>query len=291
MATNIPPHNLEEVVDGLGALIDNPEIEIPELMKIIKGPDFPTGAQICGKNGIRDAYTTGRGILKVRARVEFEEHRGKEVIIVNEIPYQANKAELIIEIAELVKDKKIVGISDLRDESDRNGMRIYIEVKKDVNREIVLNQLYKRTRMESSYGVNIVALVGGSPRTLNLKEMLVEYLKHREIVVGRRTKYELKHAEDQVHILEGLLIAVANIDKIIKVIRAAKDPDAAREGLMKEFNLSRVQAQAILDLRLQRLTQLERYKIDEEYKELQKKIKEYKITLVAIPETPRPPLS
>lgn len=276
MATNIPPHNLEEVVDGAIQMIEDPDIEVAELMKTIKGPDFPTGALICGRTGIKDAYSTGRGLLKVRARVEFEEIRGKEVIIVKEIPYQTNKAELIIEIASQVKDKKMVGISDLRDESDRKGMRIYIECKKDVPAQVVLNQLYKKTRMQSTYGMNMVALVDGQPRLLQLKEILAEYLKHREIIVTRRTKFELKKAEEQAHILEGLLIAVANIDKIIKLIRAAKNPDEARAELIKRFKLSKVQAQAILDLRLQRLTQLERYKIDNEYKALIKRIKELK---------------
>ncbi|MFC1495980.1 DNA gyrase subunit A [Candidatus Margulisiibacteriota bacterium] len=281
MATNIPPHHLGEAIDGVIALIDNPDTEISELMKIIKGPDFPTGALICGRNGIKDAYTTGRGIIKVRARVEEEEHRGKDIIIVTELPYQINKAELIGQIAELVKDKKIVGISDLRDESDRKGMRIYIEAKKDVNREVVLNQLYKKTRLETTFGINLVALVNGEPKTLNLKDMLSAYLKHREEVVVRRTKYELKKAEEQSHILEGLLIAVANIDKIIKLIRGSKNPDEARKGLMKNFKLSQIQAQAILDLKLQRLTQLERYKIDEDYKKVQKRIKELKKILSA----------
>jgi len=276
MATNIPSHNLSEVVDAAIQVIEDPEIEISELMKTIKGPDFPTGAIICGRAGIKDAYTTGRGLLKVRGRVEYEEYRGKDVIIVKEIPYMANKAELISEIASLVKEKKVVGISDLRDESDRKGMRIYIEVKKDVNTQVVLNQLYKRTRLQTTYGVNLVALVDGQPRVLNLKLLLTEYLKHREIVVTRRTKFELKKAEDQAHILEGLLIAVANIDKIIKLIRGSKNPDEARSCLMKQFKLSRVQAQAILDMRLQKLTQLERYKIEDDYKALIKKIKELK---------------
>ncbi|OGC03413.1 DNA gyrase subunit A [candidate division WOR-1 bacterium RIFOXYA12_FULL_43_27] len=276
MATNIPPHNLGEAVDAAVALIDDPKLEISDLMKIIKGPDFPTGAIICGRAGIKDAYLTGRGLLKVRARVEFEEHRGKEVIIVTEIPYLSNKAELVTEIAELVKDKKIVGISDLRDESDRKGMRVYIEIKKDVSKDVVLNQLYKRTRMEATYGVNLVALVNNEPKLLNLKDMLAEYLKHREEVVIRRTKFELKKAEEQAHILEGLLIAVSNIDKVVKLIRESKNPDEAREGLMQKFKLSKIQAQAILDLRLQRLTQLERHKIDEEYKGLLERIKELK---------------
>ncbi len=280
MATNIPPQNLGEVVDGITAAIDEPEISNEGLMAHIKGPDFPTGGLICGKGGIKDAYTTGRGLLTVRARVSTEETKGgKEAIIVNELPYQVNKAELIESIAELVKDKKLVGISDLRDESDREGMRIYIELKRDVNADVVLNQLYKRTNMQVTFGVNLVALVGGAPKLLTLKDLVGQYILHREEVVTRRTKYDLKKAEEQAHILEGLRIAVANIDAIVKLIRASKNPDEAREGLMTKFKLSQIQAQAILDLRLQRLTQLERVKIEEEYQALQKLIKDLKKTL------------
>lgn len=277
MATNIPPHNMGEVCDAAMALIENPELTSEDLMQYIKGPDFPTGALICGKEGIKSAYTTGRGIIMLRAKVEIEKVKsGKDAIIITELPYQVNKAALIEKIADYVKDKKIKDISDLRDESDRDGMRVYIELKRDANREIVLNQLFKHTEMQSSFGINMVALVNGAPIQLNLAQMLNEYLKHREIVVTRRAKFELKKAEEQAHILEGLIIAVSNIDAIIKLIKASKNPEEAREGLMKKFKLSQIQAQAILDLKLQRLTQLERYKIDEEYKNLKKKIGELK---------------
>jgi DNA gyrase subunit A len=277
VATNIPPHNLGEVVDGAIAYIDDPEISDKKLMEIIEGPDFPTGALICGRQGIYDAYTTGRGLLTLRARVEMEKGKaGKGVIIVNEIPYQVNKANLITNIADLVKEKKITGISDLRDESDRDGMRIFIEIKKDVSHEVVLNQLYKRTSMQVTYGMNLVALVDGTPKLLTLKQMISEYIKYREIVVTRRTKFDLKKAEEQAHILEGLIIAVSNIDKIIKLIRGSKNPEEAKKGLMTKFKLSAIQAQAILDLKLQRLTQLERYKIEDEYKKIKKLINELK---------------
>jgi DNA gyrase subunit A len=282
MATNIPPQNLSEVIDGICAVIDNPEMEGEELIKIIKGPDFPTGGLICGKQGIKDAYLTGRGLLTIRARVETEEVRGgKEAIIVKELPYQVNKAELIENIANLVKDKKIVGISDLRDESDRDGMRVYIELKRDVNPDVVLNQLYKRTNMQNTFGVNMVALVDGAPKLLTLKGTIDEYLRHREEVVTRRTKYELRKAEEQAHILEGLLICVSNIDAVIKLIRGSKNVDEARQGLMDKFKLSQIQAQAILDLKLQRLTQLERLKIEEEHKALLKLIAELKKILAS----------
>lgn len=282
MATNIPPHNLVEVVSGAIKLIDDPEIAIEDLMKEIKGPDFPTGGIICGKGGIKEAYATGRGILTVRAKVSFEELKGgKEAIIITELPYQVNKANLVEQIAMLVKDKKLVGISDLRDESDRTGTRVYIELKRDINKEIILNQLYKHTNMQTTFGVNNVALVDGEPRTLNLKDMLSEYIKHREEVVTRRTKYELKKAEAEAHILEGLIICLDNLDKVIKLIRASKNVEEAREGLMKNFELSQLQAQAILDMRLQKLTQLERTKIQEEYKALLKLIAELKSILAS----------
>lgn len=277
MATNIPPHNLSEVVDGIIQVIENPETENAQLLSFIKGPDFPTGGLICGKQGIKDAYTTGRGLITVRARTETEEVRGdKEAIIVTEIPYLVNKAELIEKIADLVKDKKVIGISDLRDESDRNGMRIYIELKKGVSPEVVLNQLYKHTNMQTTFGVNVVALVDGQPRLLTLKEVIEQYIKHREIVVTRRTKYDLRKAEEQAHILEGLIIALTNIDAVIKLIRKSKTVDEARTGLMDKFELSQIQAQAILDMRLQKLTQLETGKIEEELKGLKKLISELK---------------
>ncbi len=277
MATNMPPHNINEAIDGIIAAIEEPEITNEELMGYIKGPDFPTGGLICGKQGIKDAYTTGRGLLTVRARTTTEEVRGdKEAIIVTEIPYQVNKAELIEKIADLVKDKKVVGISDLRDESDRDGMRIYIELKKGVSPEVVLNQLYKHTSMQTTFGVNMVALVDGQPRLLTLREIISEYIKHRESVVTRRTKYDLRKAEEQAHILEGLVIALSNIDAVIKVIKNSKTVDEARTGLMTKFKLSQIQAQAILDMRLQKLTQLETEKLEEDLKALKKLIAELK---------------
>jgi DNA gyrase subunit A len=282
MATNIPPHNLSEVIDGLSMLIDEPETPLEEIMKVVKGPDFPTGGLICGREGIKNAFTTGRGLLTLRARFEVERAKaGKEAIIVTEIPYMANKAELIEQIAELVKDKKITGISDLRDESDREGMRIYIELKRDASREVVLNQLFKHSNMQTTFGVNLVALVEGAPKVLNLKEMMAQYLKHREEVVTRRTKYELRKAEEQAHILEGLVICVSNIDAVVNLIKKSKNPEEAREGLMKKFRLTKIQAQAILDLKLQRLTALERLKIEEELKALKKLIGELKEILAS----------
>ena len=282
MATNIPPHNLTEVIDGLVALADDPETKIEALQKIVTGPDFPTGGLIGGRQGINDAYTTGRGLLTLRARYDLERVKNnKEAIIVTEIPYQVNKAETIEQIAELVKDKKIQGISDLRDESDRDGMRIYIELKRDASREVVLNQLFKHSNLQVTFGVNMLALVDGQPKLLNLREMMAEYLKHREEVVTRRTKYELRRAEEQAHILEGLVICVSNIDAIVNLIKKSKNVDEAREGLMKKFDLSKVQAQAILDLKLQRLTALERFKIEEELKALKKLIGELKEILAS----------
>jgi DNA gyrase subunit A len=277
MATNVPPHNLVEVIEGTTALIDDPEISIADLSKIIKGPDFPTGAMICGKAGIKQAYETGRGIITLRATVAIEDVRGgKKAIIVTELPYQVNKASLIEDIAEQVKDKKIKGISDLRDESDRDGMRVYIELKRDANPEILLNQLYKRTELQTTFGINMVALVDGTPLQLSLKAILEEYVKHRQEVVTRRAKFDLRKAEEQAHLLEGLLIALKDIDGVVKLIKKSKSVDDARSGLMKKYKLSKVQAQAILDMRLQKLTQLETTKIQEEYKALKKTIAELK---------------
>ena len=277
MATNIPPHNLEEVINGVNAVIDDPQIQIPELCKIISGPDFPTGAFICGRSGVRRAYETGRGVITMRAKMHEEDVRGgKQAIIVTELPYQVNKAALIEDIAEQVKDKKIKGISDLRDESDRDGMRIYIEVKRDSQPDIVINQLYKRTELQASFGINMVALVDGTPQLLNLKQILEEYVKHREEVITRRTKFDLRKAEEQAHILQGLLIALQDIDGVVKLIKKSKSVDDARSGLMKKYKLSQVQAQAILDMRLQKLTQLETTKIQEEFKALKKRIAELK---------------
>ncbi|MBB6445404.1 DNA gyrase subunit A [Bacillus benzoevorans] len=280
MATNIPPHQLGEVIDGVLAVSKDPDISIQELMDIIPGPDFPTGGLILGRSGIRKAYETGRGSLKLRAKVEIEQKsNGKEVIIVNEIPYQVNKARLIERIAELVREKKIDGITDLRDESDREGMRIVIEVRKDANANVLLNNLYKHTALQTSFGVNLLALVDGEPKVLNLKECLVHYLNHQRVVIRRRTEFELRKAEARAHILEGLRIALDNLDAVINLIRNSQTTDIARAGLMEQFNLSEKQAQAILDMRLQRLTGLEREKIEEEYQGLVALIAELKAIL------------
>jgi DNA gyrase subunit A len=280
MATNIPPHQLGEVIDGVLAISRNPEISIHELMDIIPGPDFPTGGLILGRSGIRKAYETGRGSITLRAKVEIEQKtNGKEVIIVNELPYQVNKAKLIEKIAELVRDKKIDGITDLRDESDRNGMRIYIEVRKDANANVLLNNLYKQTALQTSFGINTLALVNGQPKVLTLKECLVHYLDHQKVVIRRRTEFELRKAEARAHILEGLRIALDNLDAVISLIRSSQTTDIAREGLMTNFSLSEKQAQAILDMRLQRLTGLEREKIEEEFQSLMKLIAELRAIL------------
>ncbi|SDZ65016.1 DNA gyrase subunit A [Evansella caseinilytica] len=276
MATNIPPHHLGEVIDGVLALSKNPEITNSELMEHIPGPDFPTGAEIVGISGIRRAYETGKGSITIRAKAEIEDRNGKPWIIVNEIPYQVNKARLIEKIAELVRDKKIDGITDLRDESDRNGMRIVIECRRDINANVLLNNLYKQTALQTSFGINMLALVNGQPKVLALKEVLYHYLEHQRDVIRRRTIFELKKAEARAHILEGLRIALDHIDEIIALIRGSQTTDIAREGLMEKFELSRDQAQAILDMRLQRLTGLERDKIESEYAELIAKIKELK---------------
>lgn len=269
MATNIPPHNLSEVVDGLTALIDNPEVTVEELMTSIKGPDFPTGGFILGRDGIRKAYTTGRGSVKMRARARIEEMaKGKHRIVVTEIPYQVNKARVIETIANLSRDKIIDGITALRDESDRNGLRIVIELRSDVQPDIVLNKLYKHTQLQDSFGVIMLALVKGHPKVLNLKEVLQHYLDHRQEVIVRRTRFELNKAEARAHILEGLLIALDHIDEVIATIRSSQTDEVAKNGLMKKFGLSEKQAVAILDMRLRRLTGLEREKIEEEHKQL-----------------------
>lgn len=275
MATNIPPHNLGEVIDGAIALIDNPELSVDELMTYIKGPDFPTGAYIMGRDGIRSAYRTGRGSIKIRAKARIEQmNNGRHRIVVSEIPYQVNKAKLIERIAELaVKEKKIEGISDLRDESDRDELvRIVIELRRDANPNIVLNQLYKHSQLQTTFGTIMLALVDGQPRVLSLKQMLHYYILHQKDVVTRRTRYELGKAEDRAHILEGYRIALDNIDAVISLIRASRTTEEARNGLMANFGLSEKQAQAILDMRLQRLTGLERQRIEDEYAELQKLI-------------------
>lgn len=277
MATSIPPHNLGEVIDATVHLIDNEECSVEDLMQFIKGPDFPTAALIMGKENIAEAYRTGRGKVKVRARAVIEElPKGKQQIVVTEIPYQVNKAKLVERIAELVKDKKIEGISDLRDESNRNGMRIVIELKRDVNANIVLNNLYKHSQMEDTFSVIMLALVNGQPKVLNLKQILYHYVQHQKDVVTRRTKFELNKAEARAHILEGLRIALDNIDAVISLIRASKTTQEAKAGLIEKFGLADIQAQAILDMRLQRLTGLERDKIEAEYEELIKKINRLK---------------
>jgi DNA gyrase subunit A len=282
MATNIPPHQLGEVIDGVLALSKDPDITVAQLMEIIPGPDFPTAGQIIGKGGIRKAYETGRGTITVRAKVEIEEtSNGKQSIIVTELPYQVNKAKLIEKIADLVREKKIEGISDLRDESDRNGMRIVIEVRKDANANVLLNNLYKQTALQTTFGINMLALVNGEPKVLNLKQTLMHYLDHQKVVIRRRTEYELKKAEARAHILEGLRIALDHLDEVINLIRNSRTTDIARQGLMEQFSLTEKQAQAILDMRLQRLTGLEREKIEEEYKELVKLISDLKAILAS----------
>jgi DNA gyrase subunit A len=280
MATNIPPHQLGEVIDAVLALSKDPDITVAELMEIIPGPDFPTAGQIIGRSGIRKAYETGRGSITIRAKVEIEEKsNGKQTIIVRELPYQVNKAKLIEKIAELVRDKKIDGITDLRDESDRNGMRIVIEVRKDANANVLLNNLYKQTALQTSFGINMLALVDGQPKVLNLKQCLQHYLDHQKVVIRRRTAYELRKAEARAHILEGLRIALDHLDEVINLIRNSQTTEIARDGLMERFSLSEKQAQAILDMRLQRLTGLEREKIEEEYQNLVKLIAELKAIL------------
>ncbi|HBF1493227.1 TPA: DNA gyrase subunit A [Clostridioides difficile] len=278
MATSIPPHNLAEVIDATVYLIDNPECSVDDLIKFVQGPDFPTAAIIMGKESIAEAYRTGRGKVKVRSRAFIEElPKGKQQIIVTEIPYQVNKAKLVERIAELVKEKRIEGISDLRDESNRNGMRIVIELKRDANANIVLNNLYKHSQMEDTFSIIMLALVDGQPRVLNLKQILYHYIKHQEDVVTRRTKFELNKAEARAHILEGLKIAALdNIDAVISLIRASKTGQEAKLGLIEKFKLTEIQAQAILDMRLQRLTGLERDKIEAEYEDLIKKINRLK---------------
>ncbi|WP_418750376.1 DNA gyrase subunit A [Frisingicoccus sp.] len=282
MATNIPPHNLRETIDGVVKIIDNRieedrNTEMDELLDIVKGPDFPTGAMILGRNGINEAYRTGRGKIKVRAVTEIEPMgNGRQRIVVTELPYMVNKARLIEKIAELVRDKKVEGISDLRDESSREGMRVVIELKKDANPNIVLNHLYKHTQLQDTFGVIMLALVNNEPRILNLKEILELYLKHQEEVITRRSKYELNKAEERAHILEGLLVALDNIDEVIHIIRSSKNVAEAKEKLIQNFGLTDVQAQAIVDMRLRALTGLEREKLENEYAELEARISELK---------------
>jgi DNA gyrase subunit A len=272
MATNMPPHNLGEVIDGIIMVIDNRAVEWNELMTVIKGPDFPTAGFIYGKQGIRDAYATGRGSVKMRARAIIEQEKNKETIIVSELPYQVNKSKLIEDIAGLVREKKIEGITELRDESDKDGIRIVFEISRHEQATIVLNQLYKQTQLETTFGVINLAIVDGQPTVFTLKGLINEYISHRKNVVIRRSKFELKKARTRAHILEGYIIALDNIDEVIKLIRASASPDEAREGLIERFILSIEQAKAILEMRLQKLTGLERNKIDAEYAELQKTI-------------------
>jgi len=280
MATNIPPHNMGEVIDGVVYMLDHPDCTVNDLMTIIKGPDFPTAGLIMGLNGIKSSYMTGRGHITMRAKSEIEAMaNGRNRIIVTEIPYQVNKARLVKSIADLVHEKKVEGISDLRDESDRTGMRIVIELKKDANAQVVLNTLYKHTQMQDTFGVNMLALVGGVPKVLNLREMLYYYIEHQKDVIIRRTRYDLNKAEARAHILEGLLTALDHIDEVITLIRSTKTGQEAKDGLMSRFGLSEKQAQAILDMRLQRLVGLERQRLRDEYDELQKTIAHLKDVL------------
>lgn len=281
MATNIPPHNLGETIDAVLAISKDPEISIGELMEnYIHGPDFPTAGQILGLSGIRKAYETGKGSITIRAKVNIEEQaNGKATIIATELPYQVNKAKLVEKIAELVRDKRIDGITDLRDESDRNGLRVVIELRRDVNPNVVLNNLYKYTALQTTFGINMLALVDGHPKVLTIKQCLVHYLDHQKVIIKRRTAFELKKAEARAHILEGLRIALDHLDEVISLIRNSKTADIARDGLMERFKLSEKQAQAILDMRLQRLTGLEREKIESEYNDLVKLIEELKAIL------------
>lgn len=276
MATNIPPHNLVEVANGIELLIDNPDVSVEELMKIIPGPDFPTAGIIKGTEGIKQAYRTGRGTIKIRARYEIEERKGgKKAIVINEIPYQVNKARLVEKIAELVREKKIEGITDLRDESDMRGIRIVIEVKKEANINVLINKLYRHTQMEIGFGVIMLGLVDGQPQILSLKQILEYYIKHRQEVITRRTSFDLKIARDRLHIVEGLRIAIDHLDEIIELIRKSRDRETARQGLILRFKFTERQANAILDMRLAQLTGLERRKLEEEYNSLILKIADY----------------
>jgi len=275
MATNIPPHNITEVIDALITIIDDPNLTVHQIMSIITGPDFPTGGQICGRAGIREAYETGRGIVVIRALTHIEKIKDgkREAIIITEIPYQVNKATLVEKIAELVKDKRINTISEVRDESDRHGLRVVIELKKDEIAEIVINQLYKMTQMQKSFGIILLAIVNNKPEVLNIKQILEHFILHRKVIVYRRTAFELRKAEEKAHILEGLNIALDNLDDVVALIRASKNPQEAKDELIRRYELSEIQAQTILDMRLQRLTGLEREKIVREYEEIMQQIK------------------
>jgi len=273
MATNMPPHNLGEVIDGIVKVIDNPNITTAELMSIIKGPDFPTGGIICGKSGILEAYSKGKGHIKVRGKTHFEEENGRTRIIVTEIPYMVNKSKLLEDIAELVKNRKIEGISDLRDESDRRGLRIVIELKRDAIKEVVLNQLFEHTNLQTTYGILNLALVNGEPKILSLKDIIQNYIDFRVEIVTRRTKFDLRKAKERLHILDGLLIALNNIDEILKIIRSSKEYEEAKKALMEKFSLSEIQAKAILDMRLHKLTGMESENVKKEHEEITEEIK------------------
>jgi DNA gyrase subunit A len=275
MATNMAPHNITEVIEGIIQIIDNPDLSLPELFETITGPDFPTGGIICGRSGILSAYSTGRGLVRMRARTEIEETEKRKRIIVTELPYQVNKSNLIKNIAQLVKDKKIEGISDLRDESDRKGMRIVIELKRDAIEEVVLNHLFRHTELQSTFGVLNLAIVRGQPKILTLKEMIQHYIEYRVVIITRRTEFLLLKAKDKIHILEGLMIALKNIDEVIKIIRSSKDVEQAKNRLMERFSLSEKQTKAILDMRLQKLTGMEIESVEREYKETQSLIEEF----------------
>lgn len=279
MATNIPPHNLGEIVDALVALLDQPDLDEQTLFRLTPGPDFPTGGVIVGRKGIEQAYREGKGSIRVRARIKKETEGGRQRLVVTEIPYQVNKASLVERIAELVREKKIEGITDLRDESDRNGLRIVLELRRDVDTRVLLNQLFRHTQLEETIGIILLALVDGQPKLLTLREMLLCYLAHQENVVRRRSEFELRKAEDRAHVILGLRIALQNLDAVVKTIRQSRDPDAARQALVSRFSLSERQAQAILDMRLQRLTALEREKLEEEYAGLLKEIDRLKAIL------------
>lgn len=280
MATNIPPHNIQEVIDGVIILIDKPEASVNDLMQAVKGPDFPTGGIIMGQEGIRQAYRTGRGSIVTRAVSRIETlSNGKTRILISELPYMVNKAKLIEKIAELVRDKKIDGITDLRDESDRTGMRMVIELRRDANPQVILNQLYKQTQLQDSFGVNMLAIVGGEPKVLNLQEVLFHYLEHQKDVVVRRTRYDLRKAEERLHIVEGLKIAIDNIDEVVRIIRQSRDIEKSKSNLIERFGFSDKQAQAIVDMRLGRLSGLEREKLEEEYNELISRIAYYRSIL------------
>ena len=278
----MPPHNLGEIVAGIVHLIDNPESSVKDLMKFVKGPDFPTGGIICGREGIKEAYETGRGKVMLRAKAAIERQKNnKDTIIVTEIPYQVNKSNLILNMADLVQNKNIDGITDIRDESDKDGIRIVIEIRRDAQPEIILNQFFKHTQMETTFGIINLALVNNSPRVLSLKQLMSYYIDHRRIIIRRRTQFELDRALRRAHILEGLRIAIDHIDEIIRVIRSSKSTPEAKVNLMKKFKLSEIQSQAILEMQLQRLTALERNKIEEEYLALLKDIERYRAILAS----------